>query len=224
MGNPIEAIEEAIVLLEPDMVACATHGRSPLQRLLRGSVVWKALTHSNVPVLLRHPYAPGEQPAKFPEAMLRQIMVPLDGSGLAERALPLAQQLATEGHGRVHLVRIASDRPQGMMPLEARALGQEAESYLTRIVQNWIGDVEIHVAAGPVVDGLVEAVREWGITDVIIASHGRSGLSRVILGSVADGLIHRLHCPIIVVPALAAATQRPAPSKSNTEDRTASLA
>jgi nucleotide-binding universal stress UspA family protein len=53
-------------------------------------------------------------------------------------------------------------------------------------------------------EALIEAVDDWGITDVVMASHGRTGLARVILGSVADELIQRLHLPIIVIPALAA--------------------
>jgi nucleotide-binding universal stress UspA family protein len=212
MGNPSDAIDEAIRLVKPDVVACATHGRTPLQRLLWGGVVWKALTHSSVPVLLRHPYRPGEQPAPFPEPMLRRVMVPLDGSELAEKALPLAQQLATDGHGSVHLVRVTYEQPQDkLMPPDPSRLGQEVENYVNDIAQNWLGEVETHVMVGPVVDSLVRAVGEWDITDVVMASHGRSGLSRVILGSVADALIHRLHCPVIVVPALAASTQGFAP-------------
>jgi nucleotide-binding universal stress UspA family protein len=208
MGSPSAAIDEAIRLVKPDMVGCATHGRTPLGRLLRGSVVWHALTHSTVPVLLRHPFDPGQQPARFPEPMLRQIMVPLDGSELAEKVLPLAQQLATEGHGSVHLVAVASDElGTAATPSDALLFDQEAESYLEDIAQTWVGDVATHLLEGPVAESLAEGVREWGITDVVMASHGRSGLNRVILGSVADELIHHLHCPIIVVPALAASTQ-----------------
>ncbi len=65
------------------------------------------------------------------------------------------------------------------------------------------GHAEATVLAGPAVDRLVSAVDQWSITDVVVTSHGRTGLSRVILGSVADALIHRLHCPIVIVPALA---------------------
>ena len=54
------------------------------------------------------------------------------------------------------------------------------------------------------VDRLVEMVEGSPITDIVMASHGRTGLPRFVLGSVADALVQRLHCPIIVIPAMAA--------------------
>jgi hypothetical protein len=55
---------------------------------------------------------------------------------------------------------------------------------------------------GSTADALVEVVKERSITDVVMASHGRTGLAHVMLGSVADGLIHQLRRPIVVVRAL----------------------
>jgi nucleotide-binding universal stress UspA family protein len=76
-------------------------------------------------------------------------------------------------------------------------------AYLRQMADGLEGPVEVSVLAGPVVDRLVAAVDQWGISEVVMTSHGRTGLARVILGSVADGLIERLHCPIMVVPPLA---------------------
>lgn len=62
--------------------------------------------------------------------------------------------------------------------------------------------VESIVLAGPVADRLATAVEQWSITDVVMTTHGRTGLPRVILGSVSDALVQRLTCPIVIVPAL----------------------
>jgi nucleotide-binding universal stress UspA family protein len=64
-------------------------------------------------------------------------------------------------------------------------------------------DVHSQADVGAVSDVLVGYVDRFSITDVVMASHGRTGLSRVILGSVTDDLLHRLHSPIIVIPVLA---------------------
>jgi nucleotide-binding universal stress UspA family protein len=73
--------------------------------------------------------------------------------------------------------------------------------YLRRMA-NGDPKVQIAVQVGSVCDQLMSVVKNRGITDVVMASHGRTGLSRMILGSVADGLIHDLRCPVIVVPSL----------------------
>src|SRR5437764_251138 len=92
------AVKGADVVAHTDFVACATHGRSPLGRLVHGGVAWHALAHSTVPVLLRRIDEKPHYASIFAEP--RKIMVPLDGSELAETALPLAAELAEEWDAR----------------------------------------------------------------------------------------------------------------------------
>jgi nucleotide-binding universal stress UspA family protein len=202
MGRPSHAIDTAVAVFKPDMIACATHGRTLISRMFLGGVAWRALAHSSVPVLMRHP---GQSAAREePQSRPRQIMVPLDGSNLAEKALPLVRQLAKEWHAPVHLVRVAVEPIHTTtMPMDVSVMVQDAHAYLDRIAATMRGDVSPHVLMGPVCDLLANAITGWSITDVILASHGRSGLSRMVLGSVADNLIHRVHCPVMVVPAFA---------------------
>src|SRR5579872_4631568 len=92
-GHPVaSAIDQASTRLRADMIACATHGRAFLGRLIRGSVAWEVLSDSAVPVLLQHA---GDGPASVQPAA-RRILVPLDGSPFAEAALPLAMDLVCE--------------------------------------------------------------------------------------------------------------------------------
>ncbi|HEX6509896.1 MAG TPA: universal stress protein [Chloroflexota bacterium] len=204
------AIDEAAKLFDADMIACATHGRTVVGRLVRGGAAWRAVAGSNVPVLLRN----AEDSEGLPAGRLqyRRIMVPLDGSQYAERALPLAQQLALEWNAQIVLVRVVSGLPeQGLAfgPVAAYAIEYQdelaaAQEYLERIARGLTAEVQTRSCIGGIVDGLLDAVEGEGITDIVMTSHGRTGLSRVILGSIADLLIHRLHLPIIVIPALAA--------------------
>lgn len=209
VGGANAAIEEAIRQFQPDMVACATHARSGVRRLLHGSVAWQALSHSPVPMLLRH--ADSESlPAELDQ---RHILVPLDGSTLAEAALPLAEQLALEWDAELCLARVVPSVPgvylagQAKERSESRAYLEEIPVYLRQGLPGQIRSVKLFVLSGTTTEMLASLVEDRRITDVVMASHGRAGLARVAIGSVADGLIHRLHCPMIVVPAVAARSE-----------------
>jgi nucleotide-binding universal stress UspA family protein len=202
------AINAAAELFDVDMIACSTHGRTVMGRLVRGGAAWRALAGSNVPVLLRHEGEQSTTGGDAPEQ--RQIMVPLDGSVCAEKALPLAQELALEWNARLVLVRVVTisgslGAPYGLIDTYAVQYESEiasARGYLNGVASTLKGDVQTKTCAGVVVDRLEDVVEAMQITDVVMASHGRTGLSRVILGSVADSFIHRVHLPIVVVPAL----------------------
>jgi nucleotide-binding universal stress UspA family protein len=212
MGDAAFAIDEAARTFHADMIAVATHGRGTVGRLLRGSVAWQALAHSPVPVLIRHVHQDSPMVTAYrpPE---RRILVPLDGSTLAEKALPLAQELAREGDAEIWLAQIVftmatapgkAVQHMGEIPYaEIEPAKREAEAYLDQVAARLGGDVHTRVLLGAPVEDLVAAAQAWLISDIVMASHGRTGLSRVILGSVADALIHRLELPIIGVPALA---------------------
>ncbi|MBV9280661.1 MAG: universal stress protein, partial [Chloroflexi bacterium] len=200
------AIDEAARIFHANFIACATHGHGPLGRLVHGGVAWRAVAHSPVPVLLRHPEDRPRPRSLVPGP--RRILVPLDGSRYAERALPVARQLTAEWDASLWLVQIIPElRPPSdpAIPLtgteerlarDVRAAGE----YLRSISADLPGEVHLLSCTGGVVDALVEIARASAIGHIVLASQGRTPLQRVILGSVADSLIQRLHCPIVVVP------------------------
>lgn len=210
LADAASAIDEAARLFEANMIAIATHGRGPVSRLVRGGVAWRALAHSPVPVLLRH--IEHAAPSRHQESSRRHIMVPLDGSAYAEKALPVAHELALEWNAALWLVQVIPEIPStvvaGLTAVPAMAVADEesvrqAHGYLEGLARNLRCEVHVQAAYGPIVDTLVRDADRFFITDIVMATHGRTGLSRVILGSVADELIHRLHMPIVMVPALA---------------------
>jgi nucleotide-binding universal stress UspA family protein len=200
-------VDEAAEIFDADFIACATHGRRGIERLMRGSVAWNAIAHSPVPVLVRHPEDSLASGATWAE---RRILVPLDGSEFGDRALELAAELAAEWRARVYLVQVLADpyvqggfMGSGMVPIDIRRDMHDVKDRLDKLASGFTTPIQTHAPCGKVVDELIEAADAWKITDIVMTSHGRTGLSRVIMGSVADALIQHLHCPIIVIPSLA---------------------
>lgn len=189
-GDIPRAIDEGVTALGANMVAVATHGTA--HRLARSSIAWKTLAHSPVPILLRHAQFVRELDEPAPQPVI--IMVPLDGSPRAEQAVPVATALATQWQGSLLLAHVGDDAAQG-------------QAYLDRIAQAATVPTKTVLAQGRPGEALVHPAQEQSVTHVVMTSHGRTGLSRVIAGDVAAQLIDRLSLPIIVVPALAAPAQ-----------------
>lgn len=144
--------------------------------------------------------------------MFKKILVPLDGSQLAERALGPALQLAGEGC-QVLLVRVPI-RAQMFIPaeggygllyperVEAQAQA-EALTYLQEVqaarAAGGQSSVRVKVVEGDVASGVVDVAREENADLIVMSSHGYSGLTRWVLGSVAEKVLHGAPCPVLVI-------------------------
>lgn len=202
-GDAAIAIDEAAELLHVDMIAASTHGRSAAERLRSGSVAWRALVRSTVPVMLRH-IDPVHAFVRPPGGEECRLVVPLDGSRLAERALPLAQELADQWQASIWLVYVVSE-PSADGGDERDCMDTEtARAYLQEVARTLKPQADWRVLRGPTQDELVRAIDDLAATDIVLTSHGRTATSRAIVGTVVDGLIHSVRCPVIVIPIMAA--------------------
>jgi nucleotide-binding universal stress UspA family protein len=195
-GDIPRAIDEGVTELGAEMAAVATHGTAHGGRLARSSIAWKTLAHSPVPNLLRHAQEGRVRDLDETGPEPITIMVPLDGSPRAEKALSVAAALATRWEGSLVLTHSGDDATEG-------------QAYLDRIAQNLTVPVQTVLGHGKPGEALARLAGEHAVTHVVMTSHGRTGLSRVIAGDVAAQLIDRLSLPIIVVPALAELAQQP---------------
>jgi nucleotide-binding universal stress UspA family protein len=137
--------------------------------------------------------------------MSNALLLPLDGSPFAEAALPQAVAVASRMQATLHLVRVRQFHAVAAGPMVA-AEEEDREAvagYLDRIAERVgrISQVPVKPAIleGPVVETLDEYVQRERIALVVLSTHGRRGLSRVRLGSVADALLHRLRVPMLAV-------------------------
>jgi len=143
--------------------------------------------------------------------MFQNILVPLDGSRFAESALPLASRLAKSALARLHLVLAHRPAPvlvgAGEMMALPGDLGEELRAqesgYLSdaaeRVEQGGFGPVEFHEADGLAGPELCDEAARLGADLIVMASHGRGGVRRFWLGSVADYLVRHLSTPVLIV-------------------------
>ena len=138
---------------------------------------------------------------------LDKILVPLDGSMLAEAALTTACNFAARDGAAISLVRAAEVMAlPGADIVEAQVTAvREAEEYLAAVVRRLedrgIRRVETHVWYGPAAAAIVEAASAQKADLIVMGTHGRSGLGRLVLGSVAESVLRGATIPILVVRA-----------------------
>lgn len=147
--------------------------------------------------------------------MIRTILAPLDGSDLAERALPEVCRLAREEAAAIVLVRVVRAVPSGDL-LAYDAAMTAAEDYLDRVAEHVRVQgltVRTDVFVGNPAEGIALATLVHGADVIVMATHGRSGLGRVVLGSVAERVLHEASAPVLLVRA-DRAPDAPPPSSS----------
>ena len=136
---------------------------------------------------------------------LKTILVPLDGSPVAEAALAPAVALAREAGAKLVLLRAAEAHTLPTAdPIEAQVdVMREAQEYLARtrarVAGAGVADVEVSAWYGPPVEAIVEAARYREADLIVMSSHGRSGVARLIMGSVAERVLRSTRVPILVI-------------------------
>jgi nucleotide-binding universal stress UspA family protein len=144
-----------------------------------------------------------------------RILVPLDGSALAESAVATAVEMGRPGRATLILVRAAEAHTfPGTDPIEAQVdVVREAEDYLAgvtgRLKQQGLANVETSVWYGPAAAAIVDAARARKADLIVMTTHGRGGLSRLIVGSVAESVLRGTTTPILLLRAPQAPIEAP---------------
>lgn len=144
--------------------------------------------------------------------MFQTILVPLDGSALAERAINPAIELARHTDGRIIFLTapvytdtiVTSSAAYGMaMPtLEGTTAYDEAQEYLGNLCRARACDgvtLEMRVVDGVPADTIIATARREQADLIVMSTHGRSGLARVLMGSVTEDVLHSAPCPVLVI-------------------------
>lgn len=212
IGHPADEILRYADDNNSDLIVMAAHGRSGIRRWAIGSVAGKVLGASKVPVFLVRGYLPDE--AAHDEWPGRTILVPLDGSALAESVLPHAATLVNQvGAGLVSVVLLGVCEPL-MAPSFHPAVGPEDRdadlarrkqanaSYLAAVEERLKGTglrVCSQTLVGKPADEIVEYASASPLNIIAMASHGRSGPSKWMWGSVAHKVLLGASRPLFLV-------------------------
>jgi nucleotide-binding universal stress UspA family protein len=208
-GPAAVAIIDYCAASKPRYVVIATHGASGLTRWRVGSVAARVIRAVDCATLVVGPKAV-EKEAYLEERVLprfKAVLVPLDGSPLAEQALPVASNFVAAFGARLHLVGVASVDAMGLdaawagvSPQLEAGLAQETGRYLERIAAETprLGSPALAVRFGSPAQALSQYVTDNAIDLVVMTAHGRGGFLRDTLGSTTDRMLGG-DAPVLVV-------------------------
>ncbi len=210
LGNAAELIIEKAEASKSALVAMTTHGHSGLNRWLLGSVAEKVLRATTNPLLLVRPSLAGKVDG---EASFKSIIVPLDGSELGEASLPCAGKIAKKLGLELFLIRIV-EKPYGafvsgggyyagnvdelMNDIRDRARDY-LEAKLAELKKSGVEQTSYLLQEGIAADEIVSVGDQTPESLIVMSSHGRSGVKRWLLGSVAETVVRHANNPVLVV-------------------------
>lgn len=208
-GSAGEAIARVADEEPVTYLVMTTHGRTGLSRWALGSVADRVRHLVHRPLLVLRPHDDATQ-APVPPVTFKRILIPLDGSPLAERVLPLATEFARLYQAELYLFRAISSWPPSLVGAEAAAfemswyetLREEAQHYLEGVaVPLRAAGLSVHqeVGAEPAADGILDYADLVEADLIAMTTHAREGLSRLVLGSVTDRVVRAGEIPVLVV-------------------------
>lgn len=203
VGNPADRILQLANSLPDPLIVMASRGRAGAARMLLGSVAFRVVHEARCPVVVVRTPEEGKEAA--PVRPLRRVLVPLDGSAVAEWALDRALAMLGEPDFEIQLLHVVEpfDRLSALAAYEYASTTEEwATSYLQEITERLARrGYRAHavVRTGQVAAEIARAAQVEEIDLIAMATHGRSGLSRVVFGSVAERLVHEIATPLLLV-------------------------
>jgi nucleotide-binding universal stress UspA family protein len=194
--------------IDATLIALSSHGRGGMERLWLGSVADRLIRQSPVPTLVVHPGAEG--PELKCEPSLRRILIPLDGSPLAEQAIDLAVGLGRPAGAFYILQRVVEPIIRGFLidgakpsvDVEAQAAAyRQAMDELEAVAGRLRGarySVTVDTCVGQPAVKILEAAAAYHVDLIAMTTRGRGGMARLLIGSVADKVLRAAAVPLLV--------------------------
>lgn len=147
--------------------------------------------------------------------MISKILYPTDFSKASQAALPMLRDLAKRYGAEIHILHVVDIQSEFLMdggymvpllisyPVEEEQLAEFARKRLSEFVQEHLPDLQESVkkviAVGKPFAEIVQYAKEQGIDLIVISTHGHSAIGSVLVGSVAEKVIHKAHCAVLTV-------------------------
>jgi len=197
MGDPASEIVKFALLEKVNLIAMPTHGRHGIDRLVKGSVTEEVLRHSPVPVLMSN--EPERAAAGHNLENVRRILMPVQTMELAAPIMPLLVDLAKRMDSEVVLYHDERGINDVGTTLEPQEAAQAIEQCSTRLASEGVRYSTIRATSAPVATDILSVVGKMNIDLVVMTTHGRSGLTRGVLGSVTENVLRNSRCPVLAV-------------------------
>jgi len=204
-------IQEYVAGHTIDLVVMGTHGRQGLERLVLGSVANRLIRRSGCPVLtVREREAGGEE---LSDVEYETLLAPIDFSNHSRTALRLSKEVAARYGATQHLLFVAEKRVLptfsdtgipgvGVVEMDPDIVAN-AETALEELNGN-VGGPEVtsayHVEEGDVAEDIVDFAETNDVDLIVMATRGRTGIDRFVLGSNTEGVVRVAPCPVLTVP------------------------
>jgi len=209
IGSPWSRIVEFATSHEIDLICVGTHGRGGFSRFLLGSVAEKVVQHSPCQTLVVRRHEREFVDRDHAEPVLKRILVPVDFSDNSRSALEQASSLAGRWGAELHLLHVVEDQTPAVS--EIAMAYPIVNSYIHDLVKTGQEQLDAFLpAAGPSVQRKVvlgdptkkinDYADEHRIDLIVVGTHGRTGPSHWLLGSVAERVARSAPCPVLVTP------------------------
>ncbi|HVE41780.1 MAG TPA: universal stress protein [Planctomycetota bacterium] len=219
VGNgPLEkSLPAAIASERVSLVALSSHGRETSAREPVADVIEGVLEKSHVPVFVARAYRPGGldevQPAECEAPTIRRILVPLDGSSACEAVMPYARELGQLLGALIVILHVRpeersdpgnflgsriSGRPSGPVPGENASVDERIEYAAKTFSAAGLETMTLNLGGDPGT-AILNFARPSAVDLIAMTTHGRSGLSKLLLGSVAGKVLKEAILPTLVV-------------------------
>jgi nucleotide-binding universal stress UspA family protein len=203
-GQPADVIINYAESMGVDLILMSSHGRSGISRWVFGSVAEHVMRKAPCSTAIVNARADQTLPEQT------KVLIPLDGSKLAEQALQPGSSLAMAFGAELHLLRII---PSAHQVLETGSMKSvfdevekneliEAEAYLKEKeseISNSHPKIVVEIEKGSTADNIINYAVEHEIGMIVMSSHGRSGFKRLVYGSVAEKVLRGACCTTMII-------------------------
>ncbi len=203
-GEPASVIINLAANEDCDLIVMTTNGERGLMRWIFGSVTERVLRNASCPVLIMR----GDRP-------IQHILVPLDGSKMAEASIAPALEVARRLDAAITLLRVDDSLAQlddasfdaldqvepGMSEVMRVSYAQRGEAYLSAVRNRLDTTVPVNTIAltGKPVDAILDTAVSESCDLIVMSTHGRSGIQRWVYGSVTEKVLHSAEIPLLIV-------------------------
>lgn len=205
-GRPSQEIAAYVEGVDDPVLVMASHGRGGIEQVVVGSVAFRIIHDVRCPVIVTRMTDKAADPGA---ASFSKLLIPVDGSDASASVIDRAVATTGEPRPAVHFLRVMEEPTwsrrsfnRGLVGQYLEATKEEAEQQLTGLAEQLASvghETTWEVRDGDVTKTILECAAEVGATEIAMATHGRGGLGRALLGSVAQRVLQRSDLPLLLI-------------------------